>query len=194
MKKVLLGLFCAMSLFANAQSAGGLPVKNWEWELKFGGTLPLSGGEYSKAQLGPALGAEVRYNLEDSPLSLGAKIDVTVARKDISEPSLVNMPKQPEETLEMGYRTFNFSVLGDYNFRQGRNVYPFVGVGLGIGMQHECEDAVYDNDGHAALAFTPRVGVELFRHVRIACTATITKKDYSNIAFTLGYVFGGGKR
>lgn len=70
MKKILLGLFLATSLLTNAQN---LSVKNWELELKFGGTLPLSSNNTTTAQLGPAMGAEVRYNLEDSPFSLGAK-------------------------------------------------------------------------------------------------------------------------
>ncbi|MBO5058494.1 MAG: hypothetical protein J6C10_03195, partial [Prevotella sp.] len=89
MKKLLLGLFLATSLLTNAQN---LPVKNWELELKFGGTLPLSGNSTTTAQLGPAMGAEVRYNLEDSPFSLGAKIDLTVARKDINGKNIVTMP------------------------------------------------------------------------------------------------------
>lgn len=191
MKKILLGLFLAMSLLTNAQN---LPVKNWELELRLGGTLPLSGNNTTTAQLGPAVGAEVRYNLEDSPFSLGAKIDLTVACKDISEKNIVNMQKQSNELKEMGYRTINLSVLGDYNFRQGRNINPFVGVGLGLGIQHRGEDAVYEHEGHSAMTLTPRVGVELFRHIRVTCTATITKSDYSNIGLTLGYVFGGGKK
>jgi len=191
MKKILLGLFLATSLLTNAQT---LPVKNWELELKFGGTLPLSGNNTTTAQLGPAMGAEVRYNLEDSPFSLGAKIDLTVARKDINGKNIVTMPNQSDEIREMGYRTINLSVLGDYNFRQGRDINPFVGVGLGLGIQHRGEDAVYEHEGHSAMTLTPRVGVELFRHIRVTCTATITKSDYSNIGFTLGYVFGGGKK
>lgn len=195
MNKFLLSvlMFVLATITANAQNKNGIPVKNWETELRIGGTLPLSGNNNSTALLGPALGAEVRYNKDDSPFSFGAKMELTVASKDIQK-YILTMPEQEEETIEMGYRTINFSALCDYNFRQGHNVNPFIGLGLGMGIQHEYKDGFYEEKGHTALIATPRVGVELFRHLRVTCNATITKKNYSNIGITLGYVFGGGKK
>lgn len=182
MKKTLLIAMLFVSMTANAQRS--VPVKAWEVEARVGGTYPFSvyGDE---ARICPALGVEVRYNPPDSHWSFGTKLDVITTGRDM---------EMETETTELGFRTISLSALADYNLGQGKNVNPFFGLGLGIGSLDYSIDDSYMDDSKLAAVVTPRIGVELFRHLRLTATATITRNDYSNIGISVGYVFGGGKK
>jgi hypothetical protein len=49
-------------------------------------------------------------------------------------------------------------------------------------------------DGTTGLAFTPRAGVELFRHVRFTLSGAFVRKGFNNACLSLGIVIGGGKK
>lgn len=56
-------------------------------------------------------------------------------------------------------------------------------------------DAIDDtNDGRETFMVVPRVGVELWRHLRFTLAANISCKYFHNASLTVGYVIGGGKK
>ncbi|MCF0198972.1 MAG: hypothetical protein HUK02_06570 [Bacteroidaceae bacterium] len=92
----------------------------------------------------------------------------------------------------------------DWNFKQGHKFNPFAGLGVGLAHHHikdaklkdELKEYVHDvkyfkNDGVNSVIFSPRLGVELFRHCRLTATVRISKKYFNSLQLTAGATFGG---
>ena len=129
-KTLLLLVFLFTMSAVNAQTLG---VKHIEGELRFGITNPIGGFHGAEQELTPALGMEIRYNLnkKNLPIDFGIAFDMMYAR-------YVFHKTTDEDQLGFDYDQENnttiFSVFSDYNFRQGKDVSPFVGLGLGISI------------------------------------------------------------
>ncbi len=50
-----------------------------------------------------------------------------------------------------------------------------------------------DNDVQGC-GVVPRVGIELYRHIRITLAGHLGKKIYNTVGLTVGYTFGIGKK
>lgn len=186
MKKSL--FMAAMAVFAlsplRAQTNSVRPI---EFEMHVGATTPIGGMHDTDKKVGPALGVEMRYNFKNSPFDVGFAIDLTTARYGW---------KPDEYDRSQSNRTAFLGFTGDYNFRQGGKVNPFVGMGLGIGIHDALVDVIEEtNDQTTSFpTISPRVGVELWRHLRLTLVANITCKYYNNVGINVGYVIGGGQK
>ena len=175
--KTLLTMLCAIFLSCTkAVAQDYLPVKNLELEVKVGTTYPTDHLVGSK-RLGVQFGVEGRRNFNDSPFDLGAELYMGAAFRHY-------------EGEGMSHRCFSFSAFGDYNFSRGANVSPFVGIGIGLADCNNIKGS-YGTEGKSVL-FTPRVGVEFSRHLRLTFDARIARNGYNTIGLSVGYVFGGG--
>lgn len=163
-------------------------VRSFEFEPRLGITMPLNNFNDGDKFIGPTLGMELRYNFKDSPFDIGMAIDIATAVYDFEFFDEVCF------SLEQSNRTAVVSLTGDYNFLQGRKVNPFVGAGLGVAFHKVVHDEAYPLSESAKMAFTPRVGVELWRHLRFTLSAGFSSKGYNNLRLTVGYAFGGGKK
>lgn len=184
MRKKMLLIALGFVAIANAQSFRVRPV---EFEMHVGATRPLGGNiENTDKKVGAGLGLELRYNFKNSPLDVGLAIDISTA---------VYGWKPDEYDRQQSNRTAFVGFTGDYNFKQGGKVNPFVGMGVGIGIHDALVDVIdYTNDGNSTAMITPRVGVELWRHLRLTLTTNLSCRHYNNLNFTVGYVIGGGKK
>ncbi len=170
-------LLAAVPHLALAQSQR---VQKFEGELRAGFTGPLGGFRSANSLMGATLGWELRYNFTESPWDCGLMVDVSSARWEF----------EPQSGTAQINRTPAMALTGGYNFRQGKKVNPFVGAGIGVAF---CDvlDFEYDAWPGTSLYFAPRVGVELFHHLRLTSQLNISKKGYHNLAVTLGLVIGG---
>lgn len=185
MKRIFLSVFASLMMLP--MMAQTVQVRPIEFELHAGLTSPLGCIPDTKPFVGGAIGMEMRYNFKNSPIDLGFTLDITTAIHDFEG-------YDPEEYLQDN-RTVFLGFTGDYNFHQGDKVNPFVGLGVGFGLHNAVQDMVDDtNDNTTSAAFTPRVGVELWRHLRLTLAATVSCRYYHNICFSVGYVIGGGKK
>lgn len=182
-------LFVAVMLFSTlsplrAQTTSVRPV---EFEMHAGTSRPLGSLDGTERSFGAAIGMELRYNLKNSPFDVGLALDITTA---------LYKWKPDEYDRHQSNRTAFIGLTGDYNFRQGGKVNPFVGMGLGVGVHDALVDVIDETNDHTATfpTVSPRVGVELWRHLRLTLATNITCKKYNNISFTVGYVIGGGKK
>ena len=166
--------------FGKAQS-NEVEVQRVEGELRVGLTAPLGGFHGGSATVGPAFGVEIRYNIPKSSWDMGFQINATTAVRKFHSSNY---------TYEQSNRSVNYLLSGGYNFGQGKKVNPFVGAGFGLNFYDAIDDVVYDGSGKC-FTFAPRVGVELFHHLRFTLTSNITRTGYSNIEFTIGGVIGG---
>lgn len=180
----ILMLLAAMSFMPINAKAQNKDVQRIEFEFRAGLTTPLESYHGGSAQTGAALGMEGRYNFRGTPWDCGLMLDLTTARR-----GFVPMDRKNFDIWQSN-RTLAFAASGTYNFRQGGNINPFAGVAIGIAMNDVVGDKVYPSKG-TSLFFSPRIGVELLHHLRLAVSSNISRKGYNNLQFSLGLVVGG---
>lgn len=168
---MLLGQYVGVSAQDNK-----VEVKSFEFEIKAGTTYPLE-KQVGNKKLGPDIGLEARWNLNNIPLDLGVEMNISTAVSGLHGDDNSN-------------RMFSLAAVMDYNFYRGQKASPFVGVGIG---KANCDVTTgwYDREG-TRFMLMPRVGLELFHHVRFTFDTRIAMKKYNTVGFTVGYVFGGG--
>ncbi|MCM1355616.1 MAG: porin family protein [Staphylococcus sp.] len=150
-------------------------VQRLEGEINVG--FNVATGRYlgTSAGLGLTVGGELRYNFRNSPFDGGVWVNYT---------SFAWPTDLPEGTFWTS--STNFALVGDYNFRQGASVNPFVGAGLGMSFR--------DADRGCGPVFMPRVGVELWSHLRLTLSYEVNRKYYNGFSFTVGWAIGGGAK
>jgi len=87
----------------------------------------------------------------------------------------------------------------DYNLRKWKNIALFAGLGVGISSitdEYNYTNRKYQrydrsSDGNYTV-FTPRIGAELFRHLRITMEYRMTYREYAYFGISIGGVLGGG--
>lgn len=175
-RRLLLFLFLAAGWLSAAPQC---QVGRFEFEAAVGFTHPL--GRFVSDSRKPirALALEGRFNFRNHPLDLGLEY---------------YFGKTPRERapLEWKARVMGYSVFLDYNFRRGTNFSPFVGAGVGLGVCKNVNGEAVGPEGHRFL-LSPRLGVELFRHVRLTAFARFAGRSYNHIGLSLGIVLGGGR-
>lgn len=133
-----------------------------------------------------SFGLELRYNTEEQPWDCGAflQLDAAVRHYD--------MPNKPGGYWLQTNRTWAYGVTGDYNFRQGYRVNPFVGIGIGAASIDQVGDSKYWNvEAESSFVLMPRAGVELFHHIRLTAHCMIVRHGFHTAALTIGFVIGG---
>lgn len=174
MKAILAALAVIITLSTSAQNE----VKTFEVEAKVGVTYPTQ-RYFGDKQVGPSLGLEGRWNLSQLPVDVGAEIYFGSALRRFNGEDQSN-------------RIFSLSAVGYYDFLRGMKASPFIGLGLGTGS---CDvvKGYKDNEG-AALVVSPRIGIELFNHLRLTFEARIARNCYNTMGLTIGGVIGGGRK
>mgnify|MGYP000722976097 CR=1 FL=1 len=76
---VISSVFCCISAIAEMP----VEVQRVEGELRVGLTAPLGGFHGGSATVGPAFGAEIRYNIPKSSWDMGFQINATAYSGDI---------------------------------------------------------------------------------------------------------------
>lgn len=185
MKKVILFLlFVAVNSIAVYSQTSVRYVQKMEVELRAGLTTPLGDYHTGKSQTSASLGLEGRYNFRGTPWDCGIMLDLSTARRGY------------EHLYNDGYdrwqsnRTLSFALTGDYNFRQGTKINPFVGTAVGVAYNDVVGDKYFPSNG-ISMVFSPRIGVEFFYHLRISAQLNLCRKGYNNLSVNLGLTFGG---
>lgn len=122
---------------------------------------------------------EGRFNVPDSPVDIGMSISCGTYVRNHSEEVKGRVNYLPVVAFNM-----------DYNSRSWLNVAPYVGLGLGGAL---IKDPISSPDMTISkIALIPRVGFELFNHLRIGLEYDCMFSKYSFAALNVGIVFGGG--
>lgn len=129
--------------------------------------------------------AEARYNFPRVPLDAGIRFGLGALNRAWTDAG-----------ADVTYHYKSLQAVADYQFCRGKNVAPF--VGMGIGWVHHKDDR-WLPAGHTTLYsngvwFTPRIGVELFRVVRLTVGWNVAERPYRSLECGLGLVLGGWKR
>ncbi|MBD5170894.1 MAG: hypothetical protein HDT07_02660 [Bacteroidales bacterium] len=174
---IILFSICNLTCFAQM-------VQKLEGEASLGFTVPLGNYHNGDKLAGPDFGLEVRYNIPHTAWDCGLALNVSTAVYKFDE-----SPKT-DWYWEQSNRSINIMAVGDYNFKQGSKFNPYLGMGLGLCSYDAVNEVLYKESG-IAFVFRPRIGIELFRHLRLAVFTNITKVGHSNFGVSIGGVIGG---
>ena len=148
---------------------------------------------FDKNKLGATFYAEARYNMQRVPLDIGVQAGGTIFHRES-----VNAG-------QLKFRTWNVMAVSDYNFRRCKKISLFAGIGLGYAsLDHSAPITFDDSQSNwggfstgtrtGSLCFMPRIGVELFHHLRVTLDYKLQEKANRHFGLSLGVVFGGGCR
>lgn len=170
---------------ATAQdSAIPATVQIFEGEANFGAALPADKYHVARGKGGLTMGLSMRYNIPETRFDCGITADFTGVIRDF---------ERNPHTYQQTNRILSLALTGAYNFRQGKKVNPFAGIGIGVGFYDTVGDRIYDVSGTGAV-FIPKVGVELWSHLRVFASAHIIRKGFNSIDIGLAVVIGGRKK
>ena len=161
-------------------------VHLFEGELNFGVTSPLGNYHDGDNKIGGEIGLEMRYNLPQTPFDTGLLLNIAATVRDFASDA-------SGDEHDQSNRTCSLALVGDYNFRQGKMINPYVGLGVGMAFNDVLNDETYDSKG-ISMAFIPRFGVELIHIIRLTCSTNVSRKGYNNVALTASLVIGGWPR
>lgn len=170
---------------AFAQAGGGVKVDPY-----IGLAVPVRniGGSDVKETAGLNLGVEIRKYLPESPLSVGVDIFCSTAARKRTD---------PDGDSHNSQRMAGIAAVVDYNTQRHGPASFFAGAGVGLVQRNTIRSGIDNGIGICptyAPVVSPRVGVELWNHLRLTAEARITQRDYNVLAFRIGYSFGKSKR
>lgn len=182
--RIAVFLFVAFNAIAAYSQCNHNLVQRFEGEVRAGFTTPLGDYHSGQSQISMSLGLEGRYNFKGTPWDCGLTLDLSTARRDYAH--LYNDGYDRWQNN----RTLALALTGDYNFRQGTKVNPFIGTGIGVAFNDVVGDEYFPTNG-TSVFFSPRVGVELFYHLRISAQCNLCRKGYNNLSIGLSLIIGG---
>jgi opacity protein-like surface antigen len=179
----------ARAMAADGYETSGAAERDWRstglrYEVSGGVTWPVGQGALGDERLGWTAAVEARSYLGNSPLGLAVQLSVDDVRKQeqvyVTSGSITTMNTKMTDDIHVA-----LSVILDYHFVKGGTFNPYVGAGVGFGLP-------------ASFLCQPRVGVELYRHHRIALSSHIGfgasdgdmwSKRLTDLRLTYGYTF-----
>ncbi len=171
------------------------PERVWpfEAEIFFGlGTGFKYHGVYADGA--ETLGLELRGNIKNTGWDVGAFLRFDGTGYDFkNQMPPIDLDINAEYDYSQSNNAFTIGVVSDYNFRQGRKVNPFAGLGVGCSIYSTPYWRPYETDG-CTLSFIPRFGVELFSWVRFTGYAFILRNGYNTVGVSVGLTIGGWQR
>lgn len=172
-------------------------VGPFEFEIGLGAVqifktkLASAGNIKSKTpSIGSIISFESRYNIGKT--SLDGSIYI----------SLTDFDRTWENHERRSYDMNIVAIIVDRNFRYWKNFAPFIGIGYGgmsssTSITSEANPRKFESYSRNEydLFFMPRVGVELFDHLRVTLDLKFMRhSEFTHYGLTIGYAIGGGRR
>ena len=178
---IAFSIISLISFSAKAQ----IPVRAFEFELSGGSSYPLVNLE-GKELMGSIMNLELRHNLKNIPIEVGIEFNSTLVDRGKDDKRPNNY--RPDLTNSA------ISLTTSYNFRRGEKYSPFIGIGLGIPVFDIFSFFYGKNDTVGGIPFSPRIGIEIKRHLRFTADFRLLNPYYHTICLRMGIVLGGGKK
>lgn len=133
---------------------------------------------------------DVRVYLKSLPIDVGGYLSFWAVGRRFPEPGY--NPDDPGNlpsvvNFNQSNNSFTIGALSHWYFRPDRKVNPFAGLGVGVSVYNTPHD-FYPSEG-CTVSFSPRVGVELWKHLRIGIQTQLMRRGYNSMALTIGASF-----
>ncbi|MBR5491637.1 MAG: hypothetical protein IKV77_00730 [Alistipes sp.] len=171
MKRLLFVLFALLPMCSFAQE---VEVRRVEGSISLGASFfEDSFYESTAGEIGLLSSVELRYNLRNVPMDVGVMSMMDIRGGDCE---LCNGSWKSD---------LSFLAVSDYNFRRGKRVSYFAGVGVG---------ATFYDANTTKLCVMPRVGMEFFNHLCLTMAYMAGPNAKNTLNLTLGVAIGGGRK
>ena len=179
MKKSIV-LLLALILIPTIMRAETPNVQPLEGGLSIGYAAPLASFHGGNSKGGATFEGELRYNFPESKFDAGMFLQFDAVMREYPKDTQTN-------------RALLYGLSSHYNFRQGKKVNPFVGIGLACSFNDAVNEVYYESNRYG-FAINPRFGVELWHHLRITAGFQFTRKSSHSFNLAVGFVIGGRPR
>ncbi len=179
--KRIASLLLLLATIVSAQAASGF-LRNWEVDLWDGICFPISSNNGGSTRAGYSLGFDFHYNFGKGPWNCGIAGQLDNANRRF-------YPAGADRYTQRN-RTASFTLTGGYNFRRGSMVNPFITIGTGVGF-HQIRKSDESYTRSASPVVIPKIGVELWRCVKICAYSQISGKSYNTVGLSIGLNIGG---
>jgi hypothetical protein len=181
--KYLFVLFTFTLICLNLNAQNYNDVKQVEFEFGLG---VISSNKYdgASAKMGVNLFMEARLNVADTPFDVGLQATSGYFEREDNKYEL------KQEISSNGLISFV-----DYNFRKWKNIAAFTGLGVGLAAVDNTyiSEGTNSNDiSDRSFVLNPRMGVEVYNHLRITAEYKLMNSGYSFAGINVGIVLGGG--
>lgn len=199
-------LLAAIAIMCCGLAKAQLKINDFRAEI--GGSLIYSVTPIQHSTTKPSGGffIEARYNPRKSPVDVGFHFGSGSFRRQWDSSDTIRY----SYTRSTKYTFSNYLVVCDYNFRQGKDISYFAGLGLGFSHRKivETSPRFLEQPVQSSNSFcgAPRIGVEFFRIVRLTASYKMMKsnssyallydgiRDFNYWDVSLGFVIGGWKK
>ena len=193
MTKRITILFAALGGCATS-FAQKIEVRRLEGEIGFGLINDVNSLTLDNCATGPKLYGELRYNFRMLPIDVGLQVSGSYFHRETDN-----------QAERLKSKSYNIMAVADYNLFHGRKLSVFAGIGVGLGvldMSYPIDiknpDAHWTGystgDGKNKPCFSPRVGIELFNHLRLTVHYMAEEKANNHFGVSIGGVIGGGRK
>ncbi len=187
-------ILCAALVCCATSFAQRVEVRRLEGEIGIGLVNGVNAFTLDQCGFGPKLYGELRYNFQALPIDVGLQLSNSYFWRD-----------SDHQAQRLKSKSFNVMAVADYNLFRGRKISLFAGVGLGLGvldMSHPISINAADphwagyttGEGKNKPCLSPRVGVELFNHLRVTIHYMAEERANNHFGFSIGAVLGGGRK
>ncbi len=159
-------LFCTTT-YAQEDSYG-------RFDMEGGFQIPILGATIAGSDYSISNYAffEGRWQLKKLPINIGFNFSCTEVSQDNGY------------TYDNYYSAIPILAVTDYQFGRGKDVNPYVGMGVGVSINQ-----LNDNSSEVHFAATPRFGIRFFKFINLQLGYLITHRDYSRMYVNIGFYF-----
>jgi len=175
-------------LLANSTAVFGQKhiVGKMEFELFGGISSPVESYHGADPKIAQMAGVAYRYNIPNTNWDVGATFQMEIPSYDFLHDGNRN-------TFQKN-RTITLQATCNYNFKQGKKINPFVGIGVGWANNEVIPSYKYVYTKGNTIGIVPKVGVEFLSCVRLTGYAQISRRGYNSIGASLGITVGGYRK
>lgn len=208
-------LMTMSSTFISAQD-NNRRIDDYRWHIELGGSIDFLQDklqQFHHNKLGAGLHFETRYRIGQSPIDVGLYGNLSAVprvHRTTFYNEIIDENNQPIGTIQgygesdTGFSSINLMATVGFNHRLNNWCEAFAGAGIGIcsykeGKKLEIieDDALSTtivNHGGTSLAVMPRIGVQLFNHLRLTAGYKFQEKANRRAFVSVGFVIPIGKR
>lgn len=152
-----------------------------EW-MAVGAVMPFS----SNGEFGYDGGFQIRENIQNTPWSYGVFLGIYLPQ--LKEYHTTSYTDYEGNVYTGEYSTTSYpgafltGVVGEYDFRRGTGINPYVNVSSGFAWGGPVTLRPY---------LRPSIGIEVFHHLRLGIHATLMTHRGSGFGVSVSAVFGG---
>lgn len=149
------------------------PGKKFNFEIGLGYSLAAQKHDAENLKYKLGFYFEERYNLPVTPVNIGLQVGYS---------TFIRVSGGDDD-----FRSLSILPVADYNFRKGKKINPYAGIGMGIAFNNM--GGIFNVGFKTNFCIMPRIGVRFINHLNLSLDYQISHTDYSHMNVHFGFYF-----